>query len=108
MADSPDDVFRLALASSLIEDALRALRLRYAESGQPELFEEILPALEGPLIDDSYGEIAVRLNLKTGAIRVAVVRLRARFRESLRIPASRALMIPPGQDLDDELREIFR
>jgi DNA-directed RNA polymerase specialized sigma24 family protein len=108
VADSPEDAWRRTLAVRLIEEAVNALRQRYTASGQKAVFEELLPALEGPLIDDSYPEIAARLELNKGALRVAVVRMRARFRENLQRAASVALQIPVGPALDDELRDIFR
>lgn len=107
LATSPEDTFRRSLAVRLIEDAMSALRRRYEGSGQLALFEEIFPALEGPLVDASYSDIAVRLGVNPGAVRVAVVRMRARFRENLRSAASVALNVTAGPLLDDELREIF-
>lgn len=104
---SPEDTFRRSLALRLVDEALSCLSARYGASGQAAMFEELVPALEGPLVNDSYGEVAARLNLTEGAVRAAVFRLRERFREALRTAAATALTMPPGPALDAELREMF-
>ncbi len=107
LAASPEDIFRRALAARLIDDATLSLRKRYIASGREALFEALLPALEGPLVEGTYITLAAELSLQPGALRVAAIRLRARFRECLRAAASQALHLPAGPALDEELREIF-
>lgn len=102
-----EEVFRRAVAMSLVDGALRRLRDRYAGTGQHELLDALLPALEGPLIGDSYAALAERFGMREGAIRVAAVRMRERFREFLKDEAVVALGMPRGPRLDEELRELF-
>lgn len=104
---SPEEIFRRALAVRLIEEAMELLRARYEASGQSTLLEALLPTLEGPLPDETYGDVAERLGSTEGAIKVAVSRMRSRFRTALREAAAIALRRDPGPGLDDELRELF-
>jgi RNA polymerase sigma-70 factor (ECF subfamily) len=107
VAPTPEQLFRRALAVRLFEAALTRLRARYESSGQSTLLEALLPALEGPLPDETYDDVAERLGTTPGAIKVAVSRMRSRFRTALREAAALALRREPGPGLDDELRELF-
>lgn len=104
---SPEETFRRAFAEGLVNEALERLRRRYEEAGREALFEELLPALEGPLVDGGYAAAAARLGINEGTLRAAVVRMRDRFRGILRAAAATALRMPPGPALDTELRELF-
>ncbi|MDB6111413.1 MAG: polymerase sigma-70 factor, partial [Pedosphaera sp.] len=52
-----------------------------------------------------YGEAAVALQLSEGAVRVAVHRLRVRYRELLREEVSQTLSDPT--QVDEEMRALF-
>jgi hypothetical protein len=104
---SPEDTFRRSFAVRLVDEAMISLRARYAEIGQSALFDELVPALEGPLVDDSYESVAHRLRMSENAVRTAVFRMRQRFRETLRSRAAAAWGMPQGPALDAELRELF-
>jgi len=53
----------------------------------------------------SYAEIAEHLNLTEGTVKVAVHRLRQRFRELLRAEVAHTVARP--EDIDDELRHLI-
>jgi hypothetical protein len=116
--DSPEDMLRHALAVRVVQEAFVLLRGRPKKAGrgknrieetrQEKLFEELIPALEGHLVDGTYQAVADRLGMSVGAVRVAAVRLRARFRECLVAVAAKALRMPAGPALDEELRDLFR
>ena len=53
-----------------------------------------------------YAEAAAKLGLNDGAVRVAVHRLRKRYRELLRAEIAQTLSNPA--DLDEEMSALFR
>ena len=75
----------------MLERALRALR----EAGEPE---HLMPFLTG---DASYAELAKERATSEGALRVAVHRLRRRFRDQLRDIVGETV---DADDVDDEIR----
>ena len=56
-------------------------------------------------IPEPYAEIAGHLNLTEGSVKVAVHRLRHRFRELLRAEVAHTVARP--EDVDDELRYLI-
>ena len=106
-----------------------ARRLRFARSGSGAvglaiLLAVVLIALVGPWFaphgpDESIGiplegrsadaplaEIAARLDSTEGAVKVAVLRLRKRFREALR--AEIAETVATEGQIDEEIADLFR
>ena len=53
----------------------------------------------------SHAELAVALGLKEGAVRVALHRLRRRFRELLRLEVAQTVATPA--EVEDEIRYLF-
>jgi DNA-directed RNA polymerase specialized sigma24 family protein len=104
---SPEESYRTALATQLVAEGIAALRRRYLESGKSDLLEALLPALEGPLSDHNYAEVAARLAMAPGALRAAAVRMRQRFRAAVQTVAAPLLGIPEGPALEAELKAIF-
>ena len=104
---SPDDVLRRALAFKLFDEALVSLRRRYEACGRSALLEELLPALEGPLREETYGDVATRVGMTPGAVKTEANRMRGYYSKALMASASVALQLPPGPELDAELRQLF-
>jgi RNA polymerase sigma-70 factor (ECF subfamily) len=52
-----------------------------------------------------YAELAATLDMNKGAVKVAVHRLRKRYRELIR--AEIAGTLDPGQDIEEEMRHLF-
>jgi RNA polymerase sigma factor (sigma-70 family) len=88
---TPDQAFDKQWALTVVERALRALR----DGGEPE---ELMPFLTG---DASYAELAAKRGTSEGALRVAVHRLRRRFRDRLRDIVAETV---DADDVDDEIR----
>ncbi len=105
--ENPAAAYRRNLAAALLDEAVEALAASYHESGKEALFTALLPALEGPLPDATYDETAVHLGTTGSALRMAVLRLRDRFRKILREKAAAALGVANGPPLDRELRDLF-
>ena len=105
--DDPAVSYRRQLATALLDESIESLAAVYAAAGKQDVFEVLLPALEGPLADTTYDDAAARLGSTSGALRMAVVRLRERFRKTLRQKAAVALGVMDGPGLNQELRDLF-
>jgi RNA polymerase sigma-70 factor (ECF subfamily) len=100
-SDHPEHLFDRAWALETIAGALQALRDQMVEAGKSEQFDALKGSLTGE--DDSpREEIAARLDMSEGAVKVAVHRLRQRYRSLLR--AAVAETVSNEADLDDEMR----
>lgn len=100
-SDPPEQLFDLEWALEITAAALRALRGEMAKAGKSDWFD----ALKGSLTAEGGSprkEIAARLEMSEGAVKVAVHRLRQRYRELLR--AAIAETVRNEADLDDEMR----
>ena len=79
---TPERAYDRAWALVLIDRALAALGESYRASGKGELFDALRSTLTGDATRP-YAELAAELGLKEGALKVAVHRLRKRFRAEL-------------------------
>lgn len=80
---SPDALYARTWALSLMEEALDRVSAHYTETQRAALFDALPPALESPLLEDTYAEVATRLAMTPAALRQAAVRLRQRYRHAL-------------------------
>ena len=97
-----DETFDQQWALTLLELTVNRLRAEFAAAGKPGDFttlKDTLMAAHGAI---DYGAVAGRLGGSAGAARVAVHRLRKRFREVFREEISQTLA--EGVNLDDEVR----
>ena len=78
---SPDLEFDREWAVTLLARALDRLGGEQAGAGKGEQFPELKPWLTGDKQDVSLADLAARLGTSEGALRVALHRLRKRFRE---------------------------
>jgi RNA polymerase sigma factor (sigma-70 family) len=99
---TPERHFERQWAVTLLDQVLATLRDEYHAEGKGDFFEELKAVLTGQA--GAYAEMAVRLRRSEGAIKVAVHRLRHRYRELIR--ARIAETVEAG-DVDDELRHLM-
>ena len=104
---SPDALYARTWALSLMEEALDRVATHYAETNRTPLFDALLPALESPLPEDTYAEVATRLAMTPAALRQASVRLRQRYRRALLDLAATRLGIACEAALEEELRALL-
>ena len=103
---TPERVFERQWALSLLENVVRLLRGEYESAGKGELFAGLSFALTGDRSAVPYADLASRLNLSEGALRVAVHRIRQRYRQLLREEIAHTLA--EGEDVDAELADLRR
>jgi RNA polymerase sigma-70 factor (ECF subfamily) len=99
---TPERHFERQWAVTLLNQVLETLRQEYHADGKGDLFEELKAVLTGQA--GAYAEMAVRLGRSEGAIKVAVHRMRHRYRELIR--ARIAETVEDG-DVEDELRHLM-
>src|ERR1051325_5616955 len=87
--DDPARLFERRWVYRLIEDCLGQLREEYAAEGRAAFFDILHEHLVGDAERGSYAQSAARLNMEEGTVRVAVTRLRDRFRQRLRAEVAR-------------------
>lgn len=102
----PELLFERGWALATLERALERLRAEYAARGKSEQFERLAPELSPGGRSEGVAEIAVALDTSEGAVRVALHRLRERFRDALRAEVADTLARP--DELDLELAELLR
>jgi RNA polymerase sigma-70 factor (ECF subfamily) len=98
---APDETFDRQWALTLIRLTSDRLRSEFAAAGRPGDYELLKPCLLAGRGAVDYAAIAGQLSLNESAARVAVHRLRKRFREIYREEISRTLA--EGEDVDAEL-----
>jgi RNA polymerase sigma-70 factor (ECF subfamily) len=80
---TPERIFEKQWALALLDRAMARLREEFAQAGKSAQFEALRGYLSGGS-EIRYGELAARLGMSEGAVKVAVHRLRQRFHEALR------------------------
>ena len=103
---SPDRLFEYRWAVTLLEHVFARLRQEYEDDGKAALFDELKGCLTQARAAVSYAEVGARLGLSEGALRVAVHRLRQRYRDVLRAEVADTVAGPEG--VEEELRHLFR
>ena len=80
---------------------------RSAKTGRAELFAAVAPALDGPLEDATFADVAARLGTNAVAVRQAVQRLRQRYRWTLLEIASERLGVQGEARVGEEIRKML-
>ena len=70
------------------------------------LFEKVQGLLAGDRTDMRYEQIAAELNMTVNSFKVAVHRMRERYRELLRLEVAQTVAKP--EEIDEELRHLLR
>ena len=100
---SADSLFDRRWALTLLDRVLDRLREESAQAGKLAHFDALRGALTGE--KTPYAEIAVALETTEGAVKVAVHRLRERYRALLRAEIAETVASP--SEIDDELRHLL-
>ncbi|MCX6928426.1 MAG: sigma-70 family RNA polymerase sigma factor [Verrucomicrobia bacterium] len=101
----PDSAFDLDWATTLVDRAVQALASESHSSGKQEQFTTLKPWLLGEVPSLSQAEAARQLGMSEGAVKVAIHRLRKRFRELVKIEIGQTVGDPA--QVQDELRYLI-
>ena len=98
-------IYERRWALALLDQTMARLREEFANAGKADEFEQLKTVLTSEKGAIPYATLASRLGLSDGAARVAVHRLRRRFRAVFREEIAHTLSSP--DDLDEEVRHLM-
>jgi RNA polymerase sigma factor (sigma-70 family) len=99
---TPETLFEHRWAISLLERVVTRLRSEYAAAGKEEQFASMEMFLEPDSNDARYEQVARRMGISAGALRMAVLRMRRRYRALLR--SEIADTVATNEDIDEEIK----
>lgn len=103
---APDQAFDRAWALALLDAVLAKLEAEYRAAGKATQWSILKPALTGARGDQPYAAFAAQLGATEGAVKVAVHRLRRRYRELLETEIAHT--VDSSAEVADELNHLFR
>ncbi len=103
---TPERAFEHRWAITLLEQVYQRLGKEYRVQGRGTLFDALRTTLAGASDAAPYAELARQLDISEGAVKVAVHRLRQRYRALLRDTIADTVSGP--DEVEDELRYLFR
>ena len=102
---SPDKAFDREWALALLAKVIERLQAECVADGKAKLFEQLKMFLTAGKAESAQAEVAKSLGLEEGAVRVAIHRLRKRYRELLRDEIAHTLS--DAAMVDEEMRALF-
>jgi len=103
---TPETLFDQKWGVTVLAQALKSVETEYARSGQTSVFQRLHPFLQGDCERLAYREAAEGLGMAEPAVRMAVTRLRRRYRDALRSVVAETVSDP--KDIDAELRYLIQ
>jgi RNA polymerase sigma-70 factor (ECF subfamily) len=100
---SPENLFEQRWASALLDQVLARLREEMTAAGKAAQFDVLKGCLAGE--KPQHAALAAQLGMGEGAVKVAVHRLRDRYRALIRAEIAQTVADP--SEIDDELRHLF-
>jgi len=102
---TPEKLFERRWALVLLQNVFARLRQEHEQAGKLRLFEQLKPFLagDGPVV--RYAQAAEALRMSSGAVKVAVHRLRCRYREMVHEEIGRTVDDPAL--VEAEIRDLF-
>jgi DNA-directed RNA polymerase specialized sigma24 family protein len=102
---SPDKAFDREWAVALLAKVIERLQSESVADGKGRLFEHLKVFLAAGKGESAHADVAAALGMEEGAVRVAVHRLRKRYRALLRDEIANTLSDPAM--VDEEMRALF-
>ncbi len=102
---SPEKLFERSWALTVLSRTMARLKQDAIGENKPLLFEQLKAHLGGQEDAVPYRDLAAKVNMTEGAIKVAVHRLRQRYRELLREEVAQT--VPTPEEVEDEIRALF-
>jgi RNA polymerase sigma factor (sigma-70 family) len=99
-----EKLFERRWALTLLDRVLERLETEFRQAGKAQLFEKLHESLLGDR-SSSYQKIAAALGMREGAVKVAVHRMRQRYRELFREEVAQTVASP--EEMEDEMRQVF-
>ena len=102
---SPDKAFDREWALALLSKVIERLQKECEADGKGKLFEQLKIFLTAGKDESAQSKAAKSLGMEEGAVRVAIHRLRKRYRQLLRDEIAQTLA--DAADVDEEMRALF-
>ncbi len=102
---TPEQVFEYRWALALLDEVVGQLEAEFRARDQADLFATLKPCLVGERASQPYTELAARLGVAEGTVKVSVHRLRQRYRELLRAEIANTVASPG--EVDAEMHHLF-
>jgi RNA polymerase sigma factor (sigma-70 family) len=100
-----EKVYERRWALTLLDQVFARLREEFDRASKRNEFDHLKGYLTGEAATLSYRDVAAELGTTEGAVKVAVHRLRRRYRELVREEIAHTVAGP--EDVDEELRRLF-
>ena len=102
---TPEKIYDKCWALALLDHVLCRLKDEFVEARKEKTFASLKVFLTGETDTPSYSEAAKELNMADGAVKVAVHRMRRRYREILKEEVAGTVAGP--EETEDELRYLL-
>jgi len=102
---SPERLFERSWALAVLERTMARLQAESASTNKQKLFEHLKVYLTAEKSSVPYRDVAAKLDMTEGAVKVAVHRLRQRYRQLLRDEIAQT--VTTEDQIDEEIRELF-
>lgn len=103
---SPEQVFERQWALTVLEQVAIELRRDYATRGKSSQFDALKSHLNLGSKQQSYAQLAERLNTSEGAARVMVHRLKEQYRSIMRRQIAQT--VASAEEIESEIRHLFQ
>ena len=101
-----EKLFEHRWAIALLDRVLERLEEECSQANRQAIFEHLKAFLIGEKNSVTYAQVALSLQMTEGAVKMAVLRLRERYRELFREEVAHTVENPG--EIDDEVRHLFQ
>ena len=102
---APEALFERRWALTLMEQVMTRLRQEHARNEKADLFDELKIFLTGEGKSMTYAELAAKHGVSESAVKMAVLRLRHRYGELLRLEIAQTVATP--KEVEEEIRHLI-
>jgi len=102
---TPEAIYQRRWALTVLDRVIVRLRQAYADAGKEKVFDGVKAFLTGETGAPPYERVARELGMSEGAVKVAVHRLRRRYRDLLRSEIAQTVADPEA--VEDELKYLL-
>ena len=103
---TPEKLFDKSWALTVLDRTITRLKAELTARGKEKLFDNLKVHMTAEAGSVPYRDLAGRLNMTEGTVRVAVHRLRKRYKHLLRDAIAQT--VATEEEIDDEIRDLFR
>jgi len=102
---TPEQCYERRWALALLDNVLTRLGNEYRAEQKGKLFEVLKPSLAGQRQSQPYASLATKLDMSEGAVKVAVHRMRQRYREILKDEIAQT--VSAQEEVEEEMRYLL-